>query len=342
MVTISVCMIVKNEAEVLGRCLDTLAVFAEEIIIVDTGSSDDTKQVAARYTDKIFDFTWIDDFAAARNYSLDKATMDYIYVADADEVIDEENRERFRILKQTLLPEIDIVQMRYANQLEHNTTYNFDVEYRPKLYKRLRSFRFTDPVHESVILSPVIYDSEITIKHMPQDNHAARDFSIFMRVIQREGKLSTKLYEMYARELFIAGAEKDFLEAASYYQSFADKEDCSERERRIYECVLTRICRLKKDTTGLMKYSLKNIAGGKASSEVCYELGEFYYQEEDYKEALLWYYNAAYETECDLNIRYAGDYPLNRLARCYHLLGDRVQEEAYQALSAAWSKENMR
>ena len=104
--TISLCMIVKNEEKVLARWLDSVADLVDEIIIVDTGSSDATKEIAARYTDQVYDFAWQDDFAAARNFSFSKATKDYIYVPDADEVLDEENREDFRQLKQVLLPEV--------------------------------------------------------------------------------------------------------------------------------------------------------------------------------------------------------------------------------------------
>ncbi|MBR4278510.1 MAG: glycosyltransferase, partial [Lachnospiraceae bacterium] len=102
-------MIVKNEEKVLARCLDSLEGLYDELIIVDTGSSDSTKSIAAGYTDKIFDFEWINDFSAARNFAFSKATMEYIYSADADEVLDEENRLRFKILKENLLPEIEIV-----------------------------------------------------------------------------------------------------------------------------------------------------------------------------------------------------------------------------------------
>ncbi len=340
MITISVCMIVKDEEKVLARCLESLQGLAEELIIVDTGSSDATKQIAARYTDKIYDFTWVHDFSAARNFSFSKATMDYIYVADADEVIDEVNRQRFLLLKQKLLPEIEIVQMKYANQLAFNTTYNFDMEYRPKLYKRLRTFCWVEPVHENVALSPVIYDSDIVICHMPVSNHAGRDFQTFQRVIRQEGKLSSKLFTMYAKELFIAGEAEDFLEAEAYYQGFADASDCSERERKIYECILTRCARLRKDYNHLLKYSLRNIADGKGSAEVCYEIGEYFFEVGDYREATIWYYNAAYETECELNIHYAGDYPLKRLSECYHFLGNREQEDAFRALYEAWSVEN--
>lgn len=93
--TISLCMIVKNEERVLARCLDSLADLVDEIIIVDTGSTDATKEIAARYTEQTYDFVWQDDFAAARNFSFSKASMDYIYVPDADEVLDEDNRQAF-------------------------------------------------------------------------------------------------------------------------------------------------------------------------------------------------------------------------------------------------------
>ncbi|MDE5863328.1 MAG: glycosyltransferase family 2 protein, partial [Lachnospiraceae bacterium] len=161
MITISTCMIVKNEERLLARCLECVRVFSDEIIIVDTGSTDRTKEIAAGYTDKIYDFQWVNDFSAARNFSFSKATKEYIYVADADEVIDDENIRQILDLKKVLLPEIDIVQMYYANQLEFGTTYNYDKEYRPKLVKRLRQFIWQDPLHETIKLEPVIYDSDI-------------------------------------------------------------------------------------------------------------------------------------------------------------------------------------
>lgn len=339
MITISICMIVKDEEKILRRCLDSLKGLAEEIIIVDTGSTDATREIASEYTELIFDYTWNYDFSAARNYSFSKATMDYIYVADADEVMDEENRKRFLQLKQNLLSEIEIVQMKYANQLSFNTTYNFDEEYRPKLYKRIRNFCWTDPLHESVTLSPVIYDSDIVIKHMPVSNHAGRDFAAFRKAIDSLGKLSPKLNEMYAKELFIAGEKIDFENAFSYYKAYADQEEGNDRERKIYECILVKCYRLQGDISGMMKYSLRNIADGKGSAEVCYELGEYFFSVEDYREATIWYYNAAYETQCELNIHYGGDYPLKRLTQCYHKLGNREQEEAFLNLYNTWQIE---
>ena len=77
MATISLCMIVKNEEAVLDRCLSSVSDLVDEIIVVDTGSTDRTREVAARFTRQIYSFPWRDDFAAARNESFSHASMDY-------------------------------------------------------------------------------------------------------------------------------------------------------------------------------------------------------------------------------------------------------------------------
>lgn len=338
MITISACIIVKNEEKILSRCLESLKEIADEIIIVDTGSKDRTKEIALFYTDKVFDFKWEDDFSTARNFSFSKAAMEYIYVADADEVIDGDNRNKFLELKRSLLPEIEIVQMFYTNQLQYNTTYNYDTEYRPKLYKRLRNFSWTDPIHESVVLEPVIYDSDIQIIHLPESNHGKRDFHIFQKIIDRGKGLSAKVRNMYGRELFIAGTEEDFMEAEVYFEELVEEELPLDQLKQI-QCILVRCGLIKEDPVQIMKYALKNVALEKASSEVCYDVGEYFYKLKDYKEAVIWFYNAAYEAESYLNIRYSGDYPLNRLALCYEKLGQAGQADAYRDLAKKWKFE---
>lgn len=98
MQTIGLCMIVKNEEFFLEQCLNSVKAFVDEIIIVDTGSTDRTKEIAARFTNKIYDFKWCDDFSAARNESLKHATCEWILVLDADEVIARKDHVRIRNL----------------------------------------------------------------------------------------------------------------------------------------------------------------------------------------------------------------------------------------------------
>ncbi len=87
MIPISVCIIGKNEEKNIEKCLKPLTHYPFEIIYVDTGSTDRTKELAAKYTDNIYDFEWIGDFSAARNFSLNKASHNYVLVIDCDEYL---------------------------------------------------------------------------------------------------------------------------------------------------------------------------------------------------------------------------------------------------------------
>jgi glycosyltransferase involved in cell wall biosynthesis len=93
---LSLCMIVKDEEKVLDRCLTSVQGLVDEIIIVDTGSTDRTKEIAAKYTDQIYDFKWTNNFAEARNESLLHATGRWILVLDADEYVQSADHDRLR------------------------------------------------------------------------------------------------------------------------------------------------------------------------------------------------------------------------------------------------------
>ena len=309
--TISVCMIVKNEEKNLAACLDCLQGIADEIVIVDTGSTDATKEIAAKYTDKLYDFAWVDDFSAARNFAFSKATMDYIYSADADERLDEENRVKFLQLKDALLPEIEIVQMYYCNQLEHNTIYSFDKEYRPKLYKRVRNFVWQERIHEAVALEPVVYDSDIEIIHKPHDNHGSRDLRIFAKMVKEGEPLSKRLREIYAKELYITGKRSDLERAEPFLKNWVESTtDVDELKQAA--CVLARGYRLVENDAEFFKYALKATAMD-SCSEMCYELGEYYFSRNDFTEASIWFYNAANETQALLSLAYQEELPKKRL-----------------------------
>ena len=312
--TISVCMIVKNEEKNLADCLDCLKEIADEIVIVDTGSTDATKAIASQYTDKVYDFEWINDFAAARNFAFSKATMDYIYSADADERLDEENRKRFLALKEALIPEIEIVQMYYCNQLENNTIYSFDKEYRPKLYKRVRQFIWQERIHEAVAIEPVVFDSDVEIIHKPSAGHGSRDLKVFASMVESGEILSKRLREIYAKELYIAGELEDLAAAETFFISCAETtEDMDELKRAC--SILARYYRLIGNDASFMKYALK-VTALEGSSEMCYEVGEFFFDKKDYNEAGMWFYNAANETQALLSLVCQEQDAVKRLEEC--------------------------
>ncbi|WP_099361310.1 tetratricopeptide repeat-containing glycosyltransferase family 2 protein [Fredinandcohnia onubensis] len=148
---ISLCMIVKNEEKVIERCLSSIVNLVDEIIVVDTGSTDNTIELVAQYTKSIYEFEWINDFSAARNYAASKASGEWILVLDADEYIDEENFKEF-ILE--LKKDNGQYESYYAKILNftgdygehlvqnfHDRIYknNGDIEYHRKIHEQFRS-----------------------------------------------------------------------------------------------------------------------------------------------------------------------------------------------------------
>jgi tetratricopeptide (TPR) repeat protein len=96
--SVSFCMIAKNEEKYLAKCLWSIEPIADEIIVADTGSSDRTQDIAKVFGAKVFDFKWAEDFSKARNFSIAKASGDWIFILDADEVISADDHDRFKAL----------------------------------------------------------------------------------------------------------------------------------------------------------------------------------------------------------------------------------------------------
>ncbi len=336
MITVSLCMIVKNEEDKLGACLDCVKDLVDEMIIVDTGSTDKTKEIAKSYGAKIFDFEWTGSFSDARNYSFEQATCDFIYAADADEIIDEENRERFKKLKDDIDElDIDVVQMYYCNQLSHNTIYNYDRELRPKLFRRVRNFIWQDPIHEMVKLEPTVCNSEVEIQHNPTEDHGERDLAAFRRAVREGAYISKRLHRMYAKELFMVGTDEDFMLSKEFFESSIVDNNRDLDQIKEAACVLAHIAVLDKSAEDLLKYSLKDLTTI-PSSEMCYELGNYYRNKGDLDEAIVWYFNAAYETSPILDAHRGGDLAMRKISECYRELGNLEQAADYEADANKW------
>ncbi|MCT1403763.1 hypothetical protein AK95_05830 [Paenibacillus sp. LC231] len=139
--SVSLCMIVKNEESYLERCLESVRGIVDEIIIVDTGSSDKTKDIAKRYTDKVFDFKWIDDFSAARNFAIEFASSEYILQLDADEIL--------RFPQNDLLQQLnkDFYYIRIKNDLGSGLYLSHQFI---RLFRNSSDIRYRGALHEQV------------------------------------------------------------------------------------------------------------------------------------------------------------------------------------------------
>ncbi len=159
-------MIVKDEGDFIEKCLNSIKDYVEEIIIVDTGSTDDTVEIAKRFTDKVFEHEWPDDFSKARNISLSYATKEWILVLDADEIISEIDLKKIRELINTedeVIGGYVLIQRNYNdNHTLTNWTgcykenkYTKDYKgYKPskltRLFRNKRKYEYRNQVHELV------------------------------------------------------------------------------------------------------------------------------------------------------------------------------------------------
>lgn len=146
---LSVCMIVKNEEKVLERCLRSIHGIADEIIVVDTGSTDKTKEIALQYTDKVYDFEWANDFAKARNYAASKATGEWILAIDADEYVDRDQFEKFKEQLKTDPPNLEINAVEIISFVGRKAEFTFK-NLHARFYKNNSKIKYFRPIHEDL------------------------------------------------------------------------------------------------------------------------------------------------------------------------------------------------
>ena len=324
MITISLCMIVKNEEDVIGRCLESVKDIADEIIIVDTGSSDNTIEIVSRYTKKIYHFLWIDDFSAARNFSFSKATKDYILWLDADDIIEQKYKKEFLALKQNLSPSVDVVMLPYHVAFDKNNN-SIHSYYRERLLKRESNFKWLGAVHEAICPKGNIIFEKAAVSHKklhPSDPN--RNLRIFEKLLSEGQILEPRQQFYYARELYY---HERYEEAISHFQEFLDNPN-GWKENKISACIDLANCYKKtnqeeKALLSLYHSFLYDIPRG----ESCCEIGNMFMAHQQYKTAIFWFEAAArqkpdissggfFTTDCY-------DYiPYLQLCVCYDKLGN--------------------
>jgi len=290
MITISLCMIVKNEEDVLQRCLEAVAPVVDEIVVVDTGSTDRTRDIALGFTDRLLHFDWIDDFSAARNFAFAAATQDYLLWLDADDILTPDNRTKLLALKSSLSGDVDSVSMIYElardeyGNLAHSLRRN-------RLVKRSREFRWQGAVHEALIVSGTILTSEIAVVHSPlKDEEPGRNLRIYRRMELRGDTFSPRDVLYYAHELLDAG---EHATAASLYERFlSDGQGWAEDE--IIVCGKLADCyHALGDSEKEWEAICRSFRYGSPRADFCCRIGYRLLHEGKYEAAAHWYLTAA-------------------------------------------------
>lgn len=290
MITVSFCMIARNEETTIARCLDSIKDIVDEIVIVDTGSTDSTKEICSRYTDKIYDFPWIDDFSAARNFAFSKCTLDYIFYLDADDVLLEEDRQKFMELKASIDPNVDSVTMHYNLLSDEKGNVTFSLR-RNRLVKRSRNFKWIGPVHEYLEVYGLIINSDIAITHKEAPHeHSDRNLKIYERRLEKNENFTPRDLYYYANEL---RDHAQYEKAAEYYQKFLDTK-LGWVEDNIAACgKLADIYGILKNPEKELEYILKSFEYDAPRADFCCRMGYRFLQANMIKQAIYWYEAAA-------------------------------------------------
>lgn len=334
MITISLCLIVKDEQDTIGRCLASVSDLVEEIIIVDTGSTDGTKAIARNYTEHIYDFEWINDFSAARNYAFAQASMDYIFWLDADDILQEPERLRLLALKSSLDSSVDSVTMNYHLAFDDHGNVTSSLR-RNRLVKRSNGFRWIGAVHEYLEVSGNIINSEIAVTHSSLHHDSDRNLYIYEQRLSAGEDFTPRDLYYFANELL---DHKMYDRAILFYEQFLGTEQ-GWIEDYISACGKMADCyHGLGDEQKSLEAALRSFQYDAPRGEFCCRIGYHFLQKNNLQTAVFWY-KTAIETEQSpehwgfRNLACSTWLPHLQLCVCYDRMG--LHRLAYEHNEAA-------
>ena len=331
MATISLCMIVKNEETHIARCLDSVAKLVEEIIIVDTGSTDRTVEIASGYTPNVYSYPWKDDFADARNYSFSRATMDYCMWMDADDILEETEKDKFIRLKQSLSPDIDIVMMKYHTSFDEAGKPSFSY-FRERWIRNSAKYRWIGAVHEVIPPDGKLFYADLAISHKKTGaGDPDRNLNIYRKMIAAGKLLEPRQQYYYGRELYY---HKQYEETVSVLEQFLLSEE-GWVENKIEACSVCADCydKLGQERSALLAL-LRSMSFDRPRAELCCEIGKHFLERGNFQNAIYWYEAALDAPKNEFSGGFmlpdCYDYiPFLQLCVCYDRLGDCRKAEEY-------------
>jgi len=330
-------MIVKNEEKHIARCLDSVAELVDEIIIVDTGSTDRTVEIVSNYTSKVYTYPWEDDFSKARNYSFSKASMDYCMWMDADDILEETERDKFLQLKQAMASDIDIVMMKYNTSFDEAGKPSFSY-FRERWIRNCAEYCWIGAVHEVIPPKGRIIYSDVAICHKKMGaGDPDRNLKIYQKMIAAGKPLEPRQQYYYGRELYY---HEQYQEAVSVLEEFLLSAE-GWIENKIEACSICAKCyyKLGQEESALLSL-LRSMSFDLPRAELCCEIGKYFLEHGNYHNAIYWYETALNTPKNE----YSGgfmlpdchDYvPLLQLCVCYDKLGDPQKAKEYNERAGA-------
>lgn len=342
MISISLCMIVRDEEEVLARCLDSIRDVVDEIVIVDTGSVDATKEIAAGYTDKVYEFPWQEDFSLARNFALDHGKMDFLLWMDADDVLPESSREKLKQLKQSLQYDTNLVMMPYQVAFDENGNCTFSY-WRERLIRRESGLRFRGRVHEAVAPIGKIFHADIPIRHCKEKTEESdRNLRIYERMEQEGEPFDPRALYYYGRELL---QHKQLKKACQILEEFLARPDGWVENRIDGARQLAEARRLLGEERGELQALLQTLEYDVPRGESCCCLGRYFFDRAAYEQAAYWYRQAFQAKRADWQGAFVceecyGYLPAIMLCVCCDRMGMRKEAEQWNELAGSYKPDS--
>jgi len=241
-IAISLCMIVKNEEKNLPGCLESVKGLVDEIIIVDTGSKDSTVKIAEKYDAGIYYYVWNDDFASARNYSLEPAKGEWILCLDADEELNEENREKlFKLISRAEKSSI-AYNLNFRSRVRESSFGSELVHSHARLFRNSLNICFKGRIHEQIIDSVIraggkIEPTDIFVDHKGYEEELMSGKGKIERNVSILKKMFEEDIETQGMTCFYLGENYSMLnrweEAIRYYELSVLKKGIPRQNRAL-------------------------------------------------------------------------------------------------------------
>lgn len=353
---ISACVIVKNEEKTIGQWLNNMRQIADEIIVVDTGSTDNTLTILEHAGITPYHFTWRNDFSAAKNYAIQQVTGDWIVFLDADEYFDASSVQRFRteMTHYHANKKIGAIMCQLVNIDTDNRNKIIDTAIQVRIFRNSKDIYYKNPVHEQLVTKPGKYIMQkcfdLQIIHTGYSasilrKKAERDLSI-LHQREKEAKTQKEREQLYVFFMDAYNCLGIFDEVLEYAQK-ATKSNIKilGGDIHIYECMISAMIHLGKDDKEIMAVITE--ARRKFPREVFFavQLGHYYYVGRDYLQAeqyLLEARRLRQLAEKDIKTgKVVSDTSLNLMPMLYGCLGDIYMRKGQKQKALEISLEGM-
>ena len=286
---LSVCIIAKNEEKNIRRCLESLKSYNFEIVVVDTGSTDDTEKIAQQYTDRVYHFQWKNNFSSARNFAISKSTKTYVMSIDCDECIDYIDVKKLQNLLAERKKQVGRIKIR--NHLTKSGTGQENTEWINRIFSK-ELFHYEGCIHEQVTAMNgeeyETYQAPVVILHtgydLPENERkqkAERNINLLQQELQR---------------LLIA-----FLQKQDAYVNVMDDVGLKNDDENNKRCVQRIFSMIEAGNDLAVKLQHEE-----QLPYILYQLGKGYYMAGDYRDACT-YFSCALSFDLNPKLEYVID-----------------------------------